>query len=239
MGRIFALVLGLAAAAAPGAASASTTTTLGAVDFIDHVFGAGGGSYTKSLTGGADDGWSVFAANAGDTLSVTFSASTGTSGAPAAYDGAVMLELSDGIVAVGDLAGITNFSFDRTGAGTDLVVQHPGFNPFPTGSYQFGSGSTQSVTFAAAATGQYAIGVSCTNESCVNGSTFTVQLSGNTAALPAPGAGSLLGLGLALLAGHRSRRPSRRDGERVTLRAGPPRGVRPRARRARAAGPPA
>jgi hypothetical protein len=183
-----------------GMASAGTLTTLGSVDFIDHVFGSGGGSYTKSLTGGPDDGWSVFAANTGDTLTVTFSATTGTSGASASYDGAALLESSDGIVAVGDMVGITDFSFNRMGAGTDLVVQHPGFNPFPIGSYLFGSGSTQSVTFTAAATGQYAIGVSCMNEICVNGSTFTVQLSGNSAVVPEPSTGLLLGLGLALLA---------------------------------------
>jgi hypothetical protein len=46
-------------------ASASMMSTLSSVDFIDHVFASGGGSYTKSLTSGADDGWSVFAANVG------------------------------------------------------------------------------------------------------------------------------------------------------------------------------
>lgn len=181
------------------AAGASMMTQLGSVDFIDHVFAAGGGSYTKSLTGGPDDGWSVFAANLGDTITVTFSATTGTSNAPAAYDGAALLEVNDGIVAVGDAANITDFSFNRMGAGTDLIVQHPGFN-LPGGSYLFGSGSSQSVTFTAAATGQYAIGVSCSDEMCVNGSTFTVQLSGNTASVPEPGIGALLGLGLAALA---------------------------------------
>jgi len=180
-------------------ASASHLTTLGSVDFIDAVFASGGGSYTKSLTSGADDGWSVFAANAGDSISVTFSASTGTSGAPAAYDGAVLLEVNDGIVAVGDMAGVGNFSVDRMGMGSDLVVQHSGFNPFPIGSYQFGSGSSQSITFSAASTGQYAIGVSCSDEICVGGSTFTVQLSGNTAVVPEPATASLLALGLAAL----------------------------------------
>jgi hypothetical protein len=184
---------------ATGAASASTLTTLSSVDFIDHVFASGGGSHTKSLTSGADDGWWVFAANTGDTLTITFSASSGTSGAPAAYDGAVMLESSDGVVAIGDMAGVTDFSFDRMGAGTDLVVQHPGFNPFPIGSYLFGSGSTQFITFVAAATGQYVIGVSCSNETCVGGSAVTVQLSGNTAQVPEPSTGLLLGVGLMLV----------------------------------------
>ena len=189
----------------PAAASASTMTTLSSVDFIDKVYASGGGSYTKSLTSGADDGWSVFAANMGDTITVTFSATTGTSAAPAAYDGAVLREVTDGIVSVGDTAGITNFSFNRFGAGTDLVVQHAGFNPFPTGSYLFGSGSTQMISFNATTSGQYAIGVSCSDEVCVNGSTFTVQLSGNTAVVPEPATCALLGLGLVALAARRRR----------------------------------
>jgi hypothetical protein len=180
--------LALAILAGPGLASASTLTQLGTVDFIDAVFASGGGSYTKSLTGGPDDGWSVFAANSGDSLSVTLSASTGTSGAAAAYDGAVLLEVSDGVVAVGDAANISDFSINQLGSGTDLVVQHMGFNPGPGGSYQFTSSMSQTISFTAATTGQYAIGVSCSDETCVNGSTFTVQLSGNTATVPEPGA---------------------------------------------------
>jgi hypothetical protein len=180
------------------AASASTMSTLSSVDFIDHVFASGGGSYTKSLTSGADDGWSVFGANAGDTINVTLSATPGTSATPAAYDGAVLLEVTDGIVAMGDFALVTDFSFDRMGSGNDLVVQHSGFNPFPS-AYLFGSGSTQIISFVAATTGQYAIGVTCSDELCIAGSTFTAQLSGNTAAVPEPGTGLLVGLGLCAL----------------------------------------
>jgi hypothetical protein len=181
------------------AASASTMSTLSSVDFIDHVFASGGGSYTKSLTSGADDGWSVFAANAGDTINVTLSATPGTSATPASYDGAVLLEVNDGIVAVGDFALVTDFSFDRMGSGNDLVVQHSGFSSLPVGSYLFGSGNTQMISFVAASTGQYAIGVTCSDELCIGGSTFTAQLSGNTAAVPEPGTGLLLGLGLIAL----------------------------------------
>jgi hypothetical protein len=187
---LIAILLGAAAA------SASTMSTLSSVDFIDHVYASGGGSYTKSLTSGADDGWSVFAANSGDTINVTLSATQGTSATPAAYDGAVLLEVTDGIVSTSDFATITDFSFDRMGSGTDLVVQHSGFNPFPIGSYLFGSGSTQMISFVAATTGQYAIGVTCSDELCIAGSTFTVQLSGNSAAVPEPGTGMLVGLGL-------------------------------------------
>lgn len=213
---LFALVVALAILVGPFVVSASTLTQLGNVDFIDATFASGGGSYTKSLTGGPDDGWSVFAAQAGDNLSITLSASTGTSGAFAAYDGAVLLEVNDGIVAVNDVANITNFSVSQLGAGTDLVVQHMGFNPGPGGSYQFTSTQSQMISFTATTTGQYAIGVSCSDEICVNGSTFTVQLSGNTAAVPEPSSALLTALGLGLLATLRHaessrRRTSRRD----------------------------
>lgn len=186
-------------------AGASHMTTLSSVDFIDAIFPSGGGSYTKSLTSGADDGWSVFAANVGDVVTVTFSATAGTSGAFAAYDGAALFETTDGIVSIGDQVNVTDFSFNRFLAGTDLVIQHPGFNPDSTGSYQFDSSISRSVSFTAGSTGQYAVGVSCSDESCVNGSTFTVQVSGNTAAIPEPSTAALLGLGLLGIAAHRYR----------------------------------
>lgn len=181
-------------------AGASHATHLGSIDFIDATFGIGGGSLTKSLTSGADDGWIAFAANSGDTLSITLSASSGTSGAPAAYDGAVLLESTDGVVAVGDDANITDFSFDRMGAGTDLVVQHQPFNPGPAGSYQFDDSMSQSFSVNVATTGQYVIGIACSDETCVAGSAFTATLSGNTAAIPEPGTAALFGLGLFALA---------------------------------------
>lgn len=200
------LVLG---AVLSSGANASTFTTLGVVDFIDASFGPGGGSYTKSLTSAADDGWSVFAANAGDSLTVSFSATVGTSNAPAAYDGAVLLEMTDGVVAVGDAVNVTDFSMNRFGLGTDLVIQHSGFSTSPPGSYQFSAAQSQSVSFIAAASGQYAIGVACNNDTCVPGSTFTVQLTGNTGTLTAasePATLVLLAAGLGLAGASRRRR---------------------------------
>jgi hypothetical protein len=154
-------------------------THLGSVDFIDAVSASGGGSPTESLT----------------------------SGAFAAYDGAVLLESMDGTVALGDMASITDFSFDRMGAGIDLVVQHQPFNPGPGGSYQFTSGVSQMFSFVAATTGQYGVGISCSDEICVGGSAFTVQVSGNTATVPEPATGGMLGVGLLGLAASRRRAP--------------------------------
>ena len=83
------------------------------------------------------------------------------------------------------------------------MVQHSGFSTLPVGSYLFGSGNTQMISFVAASTGQYAIGVTCSDELCIGGSTFTAQLSGNTAAVPEPGTGLLIGLGLYALGSFR------------------------------------
>ena len=208
-----AAVLALLCTATP--ASASVLTMLGSVDFIDAIFPSGGGSYTKSLTGGPDEGWSVFAANAGDTITVTLSATTGTSMAAAAYDGAVLRD-TDGVVNVGDFVNIVDFSMDLTGMGSNLVVAHQGFNPMPgpMASYQFTSAMSQSFMVTLLSAGQYAVGVSCGDEICVNGSTFTVQVSGNTASLPVPEPAplALLGFGLAAIGFTRRRKgPRRRD----------------------------
>ncbi len=182
---------------------ASHLTTLSHVDTIDITFGSGGGSYTKSLVFGADDGWSVFAANSGDSINVILSATPGTSMAPASYDAAVLLDVTDGVVTLGDFASITNFSINQFGSGMDLVIQHSGFNPTPGAPYLFGSGNTQTISFIAPVTGQYVVGVACTDEICIGGSAFTVQLSGNTAAVPEPTTAILFGLGLCVLAARR------------------------------------
>ena len=76
-------VLVVAATLAATSTQASHLTTLSHVDTIDITFASGGGFYTKSLVFGADDGWSVFAANSGDMINVVLSATPGTSMAPA------------------------------------------------------------------------------------------------------------------------------------------------------------
>ena len=142
----------------------------------------------------------MFAGNAGDNIRVTFSATTGSSNAPAAYDGVVLYEVNDGVVSIGDQVNVTNFSINQFGSGVDLVIQHQPFNPDPTGSYAFSSAQSQTINLNLASTGQYAIGVSCMNELCVAGSTFTVSLIGNTGSLssvvpePATLAHMILGL---------------------------------------------
>ena len=114
--------------------------------------------------------------------------------------------MTNGIVEVGDVANVTNFNVDQTGAGTDLVVQHPGFQ---SGFYFFRSSAPGTLNFTAAATGQYAIGITASNSLNSAAGPYTVTLSGNTAnvsAVPEPSSLVLLGIGAVCLVGYRRKR---------------------------------
>lgn len=160
-----------------GAANADHTTHLHSIDAIDHTFPAGGGSYTGSVSSTTDDAWVVFGANAGDTLDFSFRSIGGSF-----MTAAVLLEVQNGIVEVGDAADIHDFNSDKTGFGTDLVVQHgPLIDGTCSGFYCFDTAGG-SFSFEAAATGQYVIGVSSANES--QATQFDVVMSGNTLTVP-------------------------------------------------------
>ena len=173
-------------------ASASHLTAFGSIDAIDGTFAAGGGVLAGSLSSGTDDDWLAFFATSGDSLSIAFST------ALSFMDGALFREVTNGLVEIGDAANVTSFNSDRTGAGTDLVVQHAGYDD---GNYVFGTGSggTQTLLFNVATTGWYAIGISANNEGANSFGAWSVNLSGNTggaASAPEPMTLALLGLGL-------------------------------------------
>jgi len=199
---MFAVLGALVVFASAQPARADHLTSYGTVDAIDHTFASGGGIFSGATTSGADDSWLVFAANAGDSLTVSFTTPS------ASLDGVVFREVTNGIVEVGDVANVTNFGFNRTGAGTDLVVQHAGYN---FGGYFFNSGLPGTLNFTAAATGQYAIGITAENERSDLAGPYTVTLSGNTAnvsgpVVPEPSTFALLGIGAVCLVGYRRKR---------------------------------
>ena len=145
------------------------------------------------LSSGADDAWYVFNANSGDNLTITLTAATQI------HVGALVREVANGLVEVGDAVNRTNFNTNQAGQGVELIVQ----NPIPPavgscGDYRFGAGcGIGAINFAVATTGQYAIVVSANNE--VNFGSYNVQLSGNTP-IPEPASAMLLSLGLSALA---------------------------------------
>ena len=150
-------------------ANASHATFFGVIDAIDHTFPSGGGVFAATPTGPTDDAWLSFSANAGDNLVIDGAGIFGP-------NMVLFREVTNGVVEVGDVAGVTNFNIDQTGNGTDLVVQHPGFRG--TGIDQYVVPGT--INFTVLFSGQYVIGLSPANESSTFVGTSTVTLSGNT-----------------------------------------------------------
>jgi hypothetical protein len=172
--------------------------TLGTVDAIDGTFASGGGSFSGSLSSGADDDWLVFGGVAGDNIAITYSAN-GYS-----LHGIVLFETENGVVELGDVANITNFNFGHLGDGTDFSMQ----TNFPTNFF-----STPVVlNLTLANTGEYAIALKAINDNFISSNIWTVQLTGNTGtagAIPEPAALTLLGMGLVGLGAARRRRKKR------------------------------
>jgi MYXO-CTERM domain-containing protein len=177
------------------------------VDAIDHVFGAGGGMYSGTLASGTDDAYLVFAANAGDAITVTFNGNT-----TATFSGTIFKEVTNGIVEIGDVVNVYNFNNNNFGMGTDLIVQT---------SYPYSFYGPIVRNYVVPTTGQYAIGVASFNSASLpSNAFFTVTLSGNTASIsevPEPASLALWGLlgaaGLTTWRG-RSRKNEKTKGKR-------------------------
>lgn len=177
--------------------SAGDITYMGAIDEIDYVFNAGGGSYTGSFSSGADNDWLIFEATAGDVLTLT--------GYSDNYVNAVLLQdVVNGDFEVGDVVDVLNFNNNNIGLGTDLKILTTHLAWGGSCCNFFGSGNTSTLTYTALYTGQYGLGLAVYNNSLSNSpaTTYTVTLSGNTTinAVPAPSplvlvASSILGLG--------------------------------------------
>lgn len=181
---------------------ASHATVFNPIDGIDHVFAAGGGSTSVTTTSGADDAWLVFAANAGDVLTIT---ATGIFGPNIV----LFRETENGIVEVGDIytaSGSFDGNSDQTGTGTELTVTSFRFDAVCSGDCYV---APDSASFTVLTSGQYVIGVSPANESSGFAGTSGIELSGNTgtvgAPVPAPASALLALLALGGVAATRRR----------------------------------
>lgn len=201
MNRCIASLALLAVFVVPPQAQASHSTNFGTIDAIDNVFGPGGGTFNGTLAPVAeDDAWIAFSAQAGDVLNIVFSTQVNF------MDAAMFREVTNGVVEAGDVANVTDFNFDRTGAGQDLVVQHGGFGV--GNNYVFGTSAGQTpetLNFNVSDSGEYVIGISLNNEDTSRAGNFTVQLN----IVPEPSTLALFsfsGLGLLGLDWHRRKR---------------------------------
>ena len=172
-------------------AQAAHISEFTSIDAIDGVAPAGGGAFSGFLSAPGDDDWVAFFATAGDNVSV------GLTTTAAFTDAAIFLESSNGIVEVGDVAGVINLNSDRTGAGTDLVIQHGGWTAFNNYTFQANQGLV-TLNYTVATTGWHVLGLTINNEDPSRTGRWTADLSGNTgtAAVAEPGALALFGLGL-------------------------------------------
>ncbi len=192
--------VGCLSVAAP--ASASHLTVFAPIDVINGTFAAGGGTLTATTSGGSDDAWLVFAANAGDLLTVT---ATGLFGPNVVLFKAA----TNGVVEVGDIytaSGAFDGNVNQVGTGIDLIVQNMMFFPCPPslGDCYVAPGSA---TFTVLVAGQYALGISPANDDSGFAGATTITLRGNTASvspIPEPAMLLLLGTGI-LTAGLRRR----------------------------------
>jgi hypothetical protein len=132
--------------------------SFGTVDAIDGTIAPGGGTASGMVANGADVGWIVFSATAGDTVTVEFGGGFGMG------VGVIFREVTNGIVEVGDAANVSDFNGNHQGDGDDLVVETGTYgSPCPAYEFQCFAGTT-TVTFTASGSGQYAIGFQASNQ---------------------------------------------------------------------------